>query len=212
MTVRVLLVDDHAMLRAGLASVLSSDDEIEVVGEAGDGAAAVAQARRTRPDVVLMDIQMPGVDGITAITRLAQTVPEARALVLTTFDVDDYVLGALRAGAAGFLLKTTPPRDLICAVKDCAAGGSALGPTVVKRLVASYVGQGPASVPLLEQLTERELEVLRVMARGLSNLEIAAELYLTENTVRTHVAHILRKLQVRDRVQAVILAHQAHLA
>ncbi len=212
MTVRVLLVDDHAMLRAGLASVLGSDVEIEVVGEAGDGAAAVAEARRTRPDVVLMDIEMPGVDGITAITTLAQTVPESRALVLTTFDVDDYVLGALRAGAAGFLLKTTPPRELIRAVKDCAGGGTALGPTVVKRLVASYVGQRPATVPQLEQLTERELEVLRVMARGLSNVEIAAELYLTENTIRTHVAHILRKLQVRDRVQAVILAHRAGVA
>lgn len=211
MTVRVLLVDDHEMLRAGLASVLGSDAEIELVGEAGDGAAAVTQARRTRPDVVLMDIEMPGVDGITAIASLARVVPETRALVLTTFDVDDYVLGALRAGAAGFLLKTTPPRELIRAVKDCAAGGSALGPTIVKRLVASYVGQGPLCVPQLEQLSERELEVLRVMAKGLSNSEIAAELYLTENTVRTHVAHILHKLQVRDRVQAVILAHRARL-
>lgn len=211
MTVRVLLVDDHEMLRAGLASVLGSDAEIELVGEAGDGAAAVAQARRTRPDVVLMDIEMPGVDGITAIASLARVVPETRALVLTTFDVDDYVLGALRAGAAGFLLKTTPPRELIRAVKDCAAGGSALGPTIVKRLVASYLGQGPLSVPQLERLSERELEVLRVMAKGLSNSEIAAELYLTENTVRTHVAHILHKLQVRDRVQAVILAHRARL-
>lgn len=212
MTVRVLLVDDHAMLRAGLASVLGSDVEIQVVGEAGDGATAVAEARRTRPDVVLMDIEMPGVDGITAIAQLAQTVPETRVLVLTTFDLDDYVLGALRAGAAGFLLKTTPPRELIRAVKDCAAGGSALGPTVVKRLVASYVGQESPSVPHLDQLTDRELEVLRVMARGLSNSEIAAELHLTENTVRTHVSHILRKLQVRDRVQAVILAHRAHVA
>jgi len=211
-TVRVLLVDDHAMLRAGLASVLGSDAEIEVVGEADDGAAAVTQARRTRPDVVLMDIEMPGMDGITAISRLAQTVPEARALVLTTFDVDDYVLRALQAGATGFLLKTTPPRELIRAVKDCAAGGSALGPTVVKRLVASYVGQGQTRVPHLEELTERELQVLTVMAKGLSNVEIASELYLTENTVRTHVAHILRKLQVRDRVQAVILAHRARLA
>ncbi|MEP6853851.1 MAG: response regulator transcription factor [Pedococcus sp.] len=211
MTVRVLLVDDHAMLRAGLASVLGSDVEIEVVGEAGDGAAALAQARRTHPDVVLMDIEMPGMDGITTITKLTQAVPEARALVLTTFDLDDYVLGALRAGAAGFLLKTTSPRELIRAVKDCAAGGSALGPTVVKRLVASYVGHEAASVPQLEQLTEREREVLRVMAKGLSNTEIAAELYLTENTVRTHVAHILRKLQLRDRVQAVVLAHRAHL-
>ena len=211
MTVRVLLVDDHEMLRAGLASVLASDAEIEVVGEAGDGAAALAQARRGRPDVVLMDIEMPGVDGITAITRLAQAVPGTRSLILTTFDVDDYVLRALRAGAAGFLLKTTPPRELIRAVKDCAAGGSALGPTIVNRLVASYVDQGPVCVPKLQHLTEREVEVLRVMARGLSNTEIAAELYLTENTVRTHVAHILQKLQVRDRVQAVILAHRARL-
>jgi DNA-binding NarL/FixJ family response regulator len=215
MTVRVLLVDDHAMMRAGLASVLGSDGEIDVVGEAGDGAAAVSQARRLRPDVVLMDVEMPGVDGITAIERLAHTVPEARCLVLTTFDVDNYVLGALRAGAAGFLLKTTPPRELIRAVKDCAAGGSALGPTVVRRLVASYVGQAPAvdadQQERIEQLTQRELDVLRVMACGLSNAEIAAELYLTENTVRTHVTHILRKLRVRDRVQAVIMAHRAGL-
>lgn len=212
MTIRVLLVDDHAMLRAGLASVLGADAEIEVVGEADDGAVAVSEARRTRPDVVLMDIEMPGVDGITAITRLGQTVPKSRCLVLTTFDVDDYVLRALRAGAVGFLLKTTPPRELIRAVKDCAAGGSALGPTVVRRLVSSYIGQPRASVPQLDQLTEREREVLRVMGRGLSNAEIGAELYLTENTVRTHVAHILRKLEVRDRVQAVILAHRAGLA
>lgn len=212
MTVRVLLVDDHAMMRAGLASVLESDPEIDVVGEAEDGATAILEARRTHPDVVLMDIEMPGGDGITTIANMAQTVPEARALVLTTFDIDDYVLGALRAGAAGFLLKTTSPRELIRAVKDCADGGSALGPTIVKRLVTSYVGHEPARVPQVEQLTPREREVLRVMAKGLSNTEIAAELYLTENTVRTHVAHVLRKLQVRDRVQAVVLAHQAHLA
>ncbi|KAB7744124.1 response regulator [Nostocoides sp. F2B08] len=213
MTVRVLLVDDHAMMRAGLASVLGSDPEIEVVGEAGDGAAAVSQARRLTPDVVLMDVEMPGVDGVTAIGQLARVAPSARCLVLTTFDVDDYVLGALRAGAAGFLLKTTPPRDLIRAVKDCAAGGSALGPTVVRRLVASYVGVegAPEAAAELERLTERERDVLGVMARGLSNAEIGAELFLTENTVRTHVAHILAKLGVRDRVQAVILAHRAGL-
>lgn len=211
MSIRVLLVDDHAMMRAGLAGVLGSDPEIEVVGEAGDGAEAVSQARRLSPDVVLMDVEMPGVDGVTAIGRLAKTAPSARCLVLTTFDVDDYVIGALRAGAAGFLLKTTPPRELIRAVKDCAAGGSALGPTVVRRLVATYVGAAPVEVAELDSLTGRELEVLRVMARGLSNAEIGAELYLTENTVRTHVAHILSKLGVRNRVQAVILAHRAGL-
>jgi DNA-binding NarL/FixJ family response regulator len=210
-TIRVLLVDDHAMMRAGLAGVLGSDPEIEVVGEAEDGAAAVSQARRLSPDVVLMDIEMPGVDGVTAIGLMATAAPAARCLVLTTFDVDDYVLGALRAGAAGFLLKTTPPRELIRAVKDCAAGGSALGPTVVRRLVASYVGAAREPVSGLERLTEREREVLGIMARGLSNAEIGAELYLTENTVRTHVAHILAKLGVRDRVQAVILAHRAGL-
>ncbi|MGD8202270.1 response regulator [Ornithinimicrobium sp. W1679] len=209
MTIRVLLVDDHAMMRTGLAGVLGSDPEIEVVGEAGDGAEAVSEAGRLRPDVVLMDIEMPGVDGVTAIGRLGQVVPSARCLVLTTFDVDDYVLGALRAGAAGFLLKTTPPRELIRAVKDCAAGGSALGPSVVRRLVASYVGSAREAVPELDRLTERERDVLTVMARGLSNAEIGAELFLTENTVRTHVAHILAKLGVRDRVQAVILAHRS---
>lgn len=212
MTIRVLLVDDHAMMRTGLAGVLGSDPEIVVVGEAGDGAEAVSEAGRLRPDVVLMDIEMPGVDGVTAIARLGQVVPSARCLVLTTFDVDDYVLGALRAGAAGFLLKTTPPRDLIRAVRDCAAGGSALGPSVVRRLVASYVGGGRQPVPELERLTERERDVLTVMARGLSNAEIGAELFLTENTVRTHVAHILAKLGVRDRVQAVILAHRGGVA
>ena len=212
MTIRVLLVDDHAMMRAGLAGVLGSDPEIEVVGEAGDGAEAVSQARRLTPDVVLMDIEMPGVDGVTAIERLGHVVPTARCLVLTTFDVDDYVLGALRAGAAGFLLKTTPPRELIRAVKDCAAGGSALGPSVVRRLVSSYVGAAREPVPGLERLTGRERDVLAVMARGLSNAEIGAELFLTENTVRTHVAHILAKLGLRDRVQAVILAHRGGLA
>ena len=212
MTIRVLVVDDHAMMRAGLASVLGSDPQIEVVGEAADGAQAVSSALALRPDVVLMDIEMPGVDGISAIARIAQTSPKVRALVLTTFDLDDYVLGALREGASGFLLKTTPPRELIRAVKDCAAGGSALGPTVMRRLVASYVDRSAVPLPAVDRLTEREREVLGVMARGLSNAEIGAELYLTENTVRTHVAHILHKLGVRDRVQAVVLVHRAGLA
>jgi len=212
MPVRVLVVDDHEMMRAGLVGVLGSDPEVAVVGEAGDADAALAQASRLVPDVVLMDVEMPGRDGIFAIEELARVVPAARCLVLTTFDLDDYVVRALRAGAAGFLIKTTPARELIAAVKACAEGGSALGPTVVRRLVASYVGQDPVVPAEIGDLTEREAEVLRVMARGLSNAEIGAELFLTENTVRTHVAHILRKLRVRDRVQAVVVAHRAGMA
>jgi DNA-binding NarL/FixJ family response regulator len=213
MTTRVLLVDDHAMLRAGIATVLGSAPDLEVVGECADGHEAVDCAVELQPDVVLMDVEMPGGDGITATARLRELVPAARVLVLTTFDVDEYVLGALRAGATGFLLKTTPPRELLEAVRECAAGGAALGPTVVERLVASYVARpAPQDVPGLAELTDREREVLTVMAKGLSNAEIGAELYLAETTVKTHVARILAKLGVRDRVQAVVLAHRAGLA
>ena len=211
-SIRVLVVDDHEMMRAGLITVLTSDDGIEVVGEAGDGAEAVELGAALRPGVVLLDVEMPGAGGITALPRLTAAVPSARVIVLTTFDVDDYVLGALRAGAAGFLIKTTPPRELVRSVKECAAGGSPLGPTVVRRLVQTYVGQPRAdAVPGMADLTDRERDVLRVMAQGLSNGEIAAELYLAETTVRTHVGRILAKLGVRDRVQAVILAHRAGL-
>ncbi len=212
MTIRVLIVDDHDLLRAGLSTVLGLDPDIDVVGEAGDGTAAVRMARELQPDVVLMDVQMPGGDGITATARISRECASTRVLVLTTFDVDDYVLGALRAGASGFLLKTTPPRELTAAVRACAGGETTLGPTVIARLVDSYVARPVAAeLPALGNLTARETEVLQAMARGLSNAEIGAELYLAETTVKTHVARNLHKLGVRDRVQAVVIAHDSGL-
>lgn len=213
MTVRVVVVDDNELLRTGLVTVLESDDEIQVVGEAVDGVACVRTVREQHPDVVLMDVEMPGGDGITATARLVEEVPSARVLILTMFDVDDYVLEALRAGAAGFLLKTTEPVALVAAVKACAAGETTLGPSVISRLVESYVSK-PTDTPApgLAELTDRELDVLRAMARGLSNAEIGGELYLAETTVKTHVARILAKLGVRDRVQAVVLVHRSGVA
>jgi DNA-binding NarL/FixJ family response regulator len=211
-TVRVTVADDNQLLRAGLVTVLDSDPAIDVVGEAADGPGAVRVALRERPDVVLMDVEMPGGDGITAIARLREQAPDVRCLVLTMFDLDDYVLEALRAGAAGFLLKTTPPAELIAGVLACAAGETALGPSVVARLVETYVNRPTLQVPGLAELTERELDVLRSMARGHSNVEIARELHLAETTVKTHVARILTKLGVRDRVQAVVLAHRSGVA
>jgi DNA-binding NarL/FixJ family response regulator len=211
-TVRVVVAEDHPLLRAGLVTVLSSDPEIEVVGEADDGPAAVRLALETVPQVVLMDIEMPGGDGITATARLREVAPDVRVLVLTMFDLDDYVLEALRAGAAGFLLKTTAPRALVSAVKTCAAGETTLGPSVVSRLVDSYLARPvAASAPGVEDLTDREIDVLRAMAKGLSNAEIAGELFLAETTVKTHVARILSKLGVRDRLQAVVVAHRSGL-
>ena len=210
MTVRVLVADDNELLRAGLVTVLSSDPGIDVVGEADDGPAAVGLARQLAPDVVLMDVEMPGGDGITAIARLRTEAPDVRCLVLTMFDLDEYVLDALRAGAVGFLLKTTPPTGLIAAVTACAAGETTLGPSVISRLVDTYVTRpGITTAPGLELLTARELEVLRSLAKGQSNAEIAHELYLGETTVKTHVARILTKLGVRDRVQAVVIAHRS---
>lgn len=209
MTVRVLVVDDNALLRAGLTTVLASDDGLEVVGQAADGPEAVRLGVRERPDVVLMDVEMPGGDGITAVAALRERLPTARVLVLTMFDLDEYVVEALRAGAAGFLLKTTAPAELVAAVKACAAGQLTVGPTVVTRLVQSFVARSPRPHPGLEHLTGRELDVLRAMARGLSNAEIGTELHLAETTVKTHVARVLAKLGVRDRVQAVVVAHRA---
>ena len=211
MTVRVVVADDNVLLRAGLVTVLGSDPGLEVVGEADDGPAAVELALALAPDVVLMDVEMPGGDGISAIARLRERAPRVRCLVLTMFDLDEYVLEGLRAGAAGFLLKTTEPDALVAAVRCCAAGDTTLGPSVVARLVDSYVGTAQPA-PGLDQLTGRELEVLRSMARGQSNAEIALELFLAETTVKTHVARILTKLGVRDRVQAVVIAHRSGVA
>jgi DNA-binding NarL/FixJ family response regulator len=212
MTVRVLLADDHDLLREGLAAILSADAAIEVVGEVSDGAAAVRRAVTLRPDVVLMDVQMPGVDGITATAEVLAAAPGTRVIVLTTFDLDEYVLGALRAGASGFLVKTTPPAQLVTAVKACAAGETTLGPTIVARLVGTYVDHGAGeATPGLAGLTTREREVLVAMGRGFSNAEIGEHLYLAETTVKTHVTRVLAKLGVRDRVQAVVVAHRAGL-
>jgi DNA-binding NarL/FixJ family response regulator len=210
--VRVLLVDDHDLLRAGLSAILGVAG-LEVVGEAATGPAAVDAARRLGPDVVLMDIEMPGGDGLTATRQILAECPETRVLMLTTFDLDDYVFQALRAGASGFLLKTTPPPKLVEAVQACAAGETPLAPSVTRRLVDSYVQRAPAPPdgqlpPALRGLTPRELEVLQALARGLSNVEIGAELYMAEPTVKAHVTRILAKLGLRDRVQAVVLAHE----
>ena len=210
--IRVLLADDHVLLRGGVAAVLSSDPEIEVVGEVDSGPAAVEAAGRLNPDILLMDVQMPGGDGIAATAEVLRTAPDTRVIVLTMFDLDEYVLGALRAGASGFLIKTMAPEDLIAAVRACAAGESSFGPSVIERLVNSYLSSAPSPLPPgLDELTPREHEVLGEMAKGLSNAEIGAALFMAETTVKTHVARILAKLDVRDRLRAVVIAHRAGL-
>jgi DNA-binding NarL/FixJ family response regulator len=212
--VRVLIVDDDDLMRAGLRAVLSSDATVEVVGEAGDGAEAPGAARRLRPDVVLMDIRMPGVDGIAATRDVLGAAPDTRVVILTTFEEDDYIFGALGAGASGFLLKRTRPEDLIAAVHTIAAGDSLLAPSVTRRVI-ERMATAPAPVRpgrRLESLTPRERDVLELVARGLSNGEIAAELVIEESTVKTHVKRILGKLGARDRVQAVIAAFEGGLA
>jgi DNA-binding NarL/FixJ family response regulator len=208
-TIRVLVVEDNDLIRAGLVTVLASDQEIEVVGQATTGPDGVRLARHRSPDLVLMDVEMPGGDGITATAELTGDPTGPRVLILTMFDLDEYVTEGLRAGASGFLIKTTPPDELLDTVKACAAGQTTIGPTIVDRLVASFVRRpAPADHPGLDELTTREAEVLRAMARGLSNAEIARELWLAEATVKTHVQRILSKLDVRDRVQAAVLAHR----
>lgn len=211
MSIRVLVVDDNDLPRAGLVTVLESDPDIRVVGEAADGPAAVRRCAELAPDVVLMDVEMPGGDGITATRLLRASAPGPSVLVLTMFDLDEYVLEALRAGASGFLLKTTSPDELIRAVKQCAAGETTVGPTVMARLVESFLAQPRPDATAFDDLTARELDVLRSMAQGLSNAEIATRLYLAETTVKTHVARALAKLGVRDRVQAVVVAHRSGL-
>jgi DNA-binding NarL/FixJ family response regulator len=212
---RVLVVDDDDLMRAGLRAVLSSDESIEVVGEAADGRQAVEQTRLLAPDVVLMDVRMPTLDGIAATRQIVAAGPRARILVLTTFSDDDYVLGALAAGASGFLLKRTRPEQLIDAIHTVADGDCLLSPTVTRTVIArvaqSRAALDPATQRRLRTLTPRERDVLELVARGLSNAEIAATLVVEESTVKTHMKRILAKLDLRDRVQAVVLAYESGL-
>jgi DNA-binding NarL/FixJ family response regulator len=219
-TIRVIIVDDQAMVRAGFAALLSAQTDIDVVGEAPDGRQGVDVARSTHPDVVLMDVRMPEMDGLAAAREILNPPPgvthRPKVLMLTTFDVDDYVYEALRAGASGFLLKDAPPADLISAVRVVAAGEALLAPSVTRRLIADFAASKPAPrgdrVALrLNGLTPRETEVLELIARGLSNQEIADRLVLAEQTVKTHIGRVLAKLDLRDRAQAVIFAYESGL-
>jgi DNA-binding NarL/FixJ family response regulator len=208
---RLLIVDDQALVRAGFRKLLESEDGFEVVGEAGDGVEAVAAARRLGPDVVLMDIRMPRLDGIEATRQLA-TGGRPAVLILTTYDLDEYVFEALRAGASGFLLKDAPPDDLVAAVRTVARGEALLAPSVTRRLIAEFTSRRrPDPEAALPALSQRETEVLKLVARGMSNAEIAHELFLGEATVKTHVGSLLAKLQCRDRVQAVVRAYESGL-
>jgi DNA-binding NarL/FixJ family response regulator len=213
--VRVLLVDDDDLMRAGLAAMLSSDETIEVVGEAPNGRVAVEEAIAHRPDVVLMDVRMPTLDGIAATREVLSVSPDVKVVILTTFEQDDYVFGALSAGASGFLLKRTRPEELIAAIHTVAAGDSLLSPsvtrTVIQRMARQPLPDGSAQTRL-EELTPRERDVLGLIAKGLTNSEIAAALVVEDSTVKTHVKHVLRKLRLRDRVQAVIFAYESGLA
>jgi DNA-binding NarL/FixJ family response regulator len=212
--IRVLLVDDQALVRSGFRLILETREDLEVVGEAQDGLEAVALGRSLRPDVILMDVRMPNLDGVEATRRLTALGSPARVLILTTFDLDEYVYEAIRAGASGFLLKDVQPAQLVEAVRVVAAGEALLAPTVTRRLLDHFAGQLPGNSkppPELARLTERELEVLKLMAEGLSNAELADQLFLSETTVKTHVSSVLRKLELRDRVQAVVLAYRAGL-
>ena len=210
MTIRVLVADDQALMRGGFRMILDAEDDIEVVGEAIDGEDAIRWFATTRPDVVVMDVRMPTMDGIEATRRLTAGDPPARILILTTFDLDEYVCQALRAGASGFLLKDRPPQELVAAVRVVAAGDALLAPSVTRRLVEEFARRPDPPPPpaALDELTDREREVLVCMARGLSNQEIARELFVAETTVKTHVGRILTKLGLRDRVQAVVLAYE----
>jgi DNA-binding NarL/FixJ family response regulator len=210
MTIRVLVADDQSMVRAGFRLLLSSHDDIEVVAEASDGREAVEKAARFNPSVVLMDIRMPEMDGLQATRQILAADGSARILVLTTFDLDEYVYEALRAGASGFVLKDDPPEQLLEAIRVVANGDALLSPAITKRVIKQFsrIPQ-PAPPPGIEELTDRELDVFRLVARGLSNAEIGRELYISETTVKTHITHILQKLDLRDRVQAVVLAYQS---
>jgi DNA-binding NarL/FixJ family response regulator len=211
--IRVLIVDDQSLVRAGFRMILEAESDIEVVGEAADGADALTAVRESEPDVILMDVRMPNVDGLEATRRLLDGKAEGpRVLILTTFDLDEYVYEALRVGASGFLLKDTPPEQLVDAIHVVANGDALLSPVITRRVIEEFVRRPPDSVrkpsPALEELTARELEILRLIARGLSNAEIAKAAFVSETTVKTHVAHVLMKLRLRDRVQAVVFAYE----
>jgi DNA-binding NarL/FixJ family response regulator len=215
MTIRVLLCDDQALVRGGFRMILEGRPDLEVVGEAADGLQAVALGRRLAPDVILMDVRMPGLDGVAATRRLVAGGSRARILILTTYDLDEYVYQAIQAGASGFLLKDVHPPQLVDAIRVVAAGDALLAPSVTRRLLDRFAATLPATgaepPPTLQSLSQRELEILKLLAGGLSNAELAARLVLSEATVKTHVSSILHKLGVRDRVQAVILAYDAGL-
>jgi DNA-binding NarL/FixJ family response regulator len=211
-TIRVLVADDQSMVRAGFRMLLSDQEDIEVVAEASNGLEAIEKAERFRPDIVLMDIRMPELDGLEATRRIIAADSGARILVLTTFDLDEYVYEALRAGASGFVLKDDPPEQLLAAIHVVAGGDALLSPAVTKRVIKQFTRAPRPSPPeRLGDLSERERDVFRLIARGLSNAEIGTELYISETTVKTHVTHILQKLGLRDRVQVVVLAYQSGL-
>jgi len=211
-TIRVLVADDQSMVRAGFRMLLSSEDDIEVVAEASNGLEAVEKAARFNPSVVLMDIRMPELDGLEASRRILAADDSARILILTTFDLDEYVYEALRAGASGFVLKDDPPEQLLGAIRIVAGGDALLSPAITKRVIKRFTRIPQATPPKqLEELTERELEVFRLIARGLANAEIGEQLYISDTTVKTHITHILQKLDLRDRVQAVVLAYETGL-
>jgi DNA-binding NarL/FixJ family response regulator len=213
-TIRVLLCDDQALVRSGFQMILEAQPDIEVVGEAGDGREAIDLANRLGPHVILMDVRMPNLDGVEATRRLVAQATPARILILTTFDLDEYVFAAIRAGASGFLLKDVRPAELVDAIRVVAAGDALLAPSVTRRLLDRFAETLPRDhgpPPELASLTERELEVLKLVAGGLSNAELAARLFVSETTVKTHVSSVLRKLNLRDRVQAVVLAYEAGL-
>jgi DNA-binding NarL/FixJ family response regulator len=212
MTISVLVADDQSMVRAGFRMLLGGEDDIDVVAEARNGSEAVEKAARFQPTIVLMDIRMPELDGLEATRRILAADADARILILTTFDLDEYIYEALSAGASGFVLKDDPPEQLIAAIRTVAAGDALLSPAVTKRVIKQFARTQRAERPEgLDDLTEREREILLLVASGLSNAEIGEQLYIGETTVKTHVTHILQKLDLRDRVQAVVLAHQSGL-
>jgi DNA-binding NarL/FixJ family response regulator len=212
MTIKVLVVDDQSMVRAGLRLLLANEPDIEVVAEAGNGLEAVAQAERFRPAVVLMDIRMPELDGLEATRRILAADPMSRILILTTFNLDDYVYEALKAGASGFVLKDDPPEQLIAAVHTVAGGDALLSPAVTKHVISHFTRTHRQAPPkAVASLTERELDVFRLITRGLSNAEIGRELFISDTTVKTHVTRLLQKLDLRDRAQAIVLAYQSGL-